>query len=176
MDHVVGPLHILLAKKEGRIWFNIIELSVKWAEERVLGLGLRKLCDRPKSGAGVCSYKKTQAQIFWGTRNGAKKHLLLCCERAPGIQRFFVRGPTPDAHDEFRVLMMGLGPRISHPKTSRPALTLNPGLVYYAPEFKSLTLRFHGFVWIVHSKSVKTQAHFTDTSTIAPDFGGVYPS
>ena len=23
MDHVVGPLHILLAKKEGRIWFDI---------------------------------------------------------------------------------------------------------------------------------------------------------
>ena len=24
MDHVVGPLHALLAEKEGRIWFNII--------------------------------------------------------------------------------------------------------------------------------------------------------
>jgi hypothetical protein len=24
MDHVAGPLHILLAKKEGRIWLNII--------------------------------------------------------------------------------------------------------------------------------------------------------
>ena len=31
-------------------------------------------------------------------------------------------------------------------KTSRPSLKLNPGLVYYAPEFKSLTLRFRGFV------------------------------
>ena len=24
MDHVAGPLHILLAKKEGMIWFNLI--------------------------------------------------------------------------------------------------------------------------------------------------------
>ena len=28
MDHVVGPLHILLAEKEGRIWFNIICLKL----------------------------------------------------------------------------------------------------------------------------------------------------
>ena len=28
MDHVAGPLHILLAKKEGRIWFNIICLKL----------------------------------------------------------------------------------------------------------------------------------------------------
>ena len=27
MDHVAGPLHILLAEKEGRIWFNIICLK-----------------------------------------------------------------------------------------------------------------------------------------------------
>ena len=28
MDHVAGPLHILLAEKEGRIWFNIICLKL----------------------------------------------------------------------------------------------------------------------------------------------------
>ena len=28
MDHVAGPLHILLAEKEGRIWFNIICLQI----------------------------------------------------------------------------------------------------------------------------------------------------
>src|ERR1700737_3680888 len=28
MNHVAGPLHILLAEKEGRIWFNIICLQV----------------------------------------------------------------------------------------------------------------------------------------------------
>ena len=28
MDHVVGPLHILLAEKEGRIWFSIICLKL----------------------------------------------------------------------------------------------------------------------------------------------------
>jgi hypothetical protein len=28
MDHVVGPLHILLAEKEGRIWFNIMCLKL----------------------------------------------------------------------------------------------------------------------------------------------------
>ena len=56
--------------------------------------------------------------------------------------------------------------KFSHPKTSRPALKLSHGLVYYAPESKSLTLRFHGFVWIVHSKFVKTQAYFTDNSSV----------
>ena len=54
----------------------------------------------------------------------------------------------------------------SSKKKSRPTLTLNPGLVYYAPEFKSLILRFHGFVQIVHSRSVKTQAYFTNNSNI----------
>ena len=29
MDHVAGPLHILLAKKEGRIWFSVICLNPK---------------------------------------------------------------------------------------------------------------------------------------------------
>ena len=28
MGHVAGPLHILLAGKEGRIWFNIIRLKL----------------------------------------------------------------------------------------------------------------------------------------------------
>jgi hypothetical protein len=28
MYHVVGPLHILLAEKEGKIWFNIICLKL----------------------------------------------------------------------------------------------------------------------------------------------------
>ena len=28
MDHVAGPLHILLGEKEGRIWFNIICLQI----------------------------------------------------------------------------------------------------------------------------------------------------
>ena len=28
MDHVAGPLHILLAGKEGRIWFNIKYLKL----------------------------------------------------------------------------------------------------------------------------------------------------
>ena len=28
MNHVAGPLHIVLAEKEGRIWFNIICLQV----------------------------------------------------------------------------------------------------------------------------------------------------
>ena len=28
MDHVAGPLHILLAEKEGWIWFNIIYLKL----------------------------------------------------------------------------------------------------------------------------------------------------
>ena len=28
MDHVVGPLHILLVEKEGRMWFNIICLKL----------------------------------------------------------------------------------------------------------------------------------------------------
>ena len=28
MDHVVGPLHILLAEKEGRIWFYILCLKL----------------------------------------------------------------------------------------------------------------------------------------------------
>ena len=28
MDHVVGPLHVLLTGKEGRIWFNIICLKL----------------------------------------------------------------------------------------------------------------------------------------------------
>jgi hypothetical protein len=27
MDHVAGPIHILLAEREGRIWFNIICLK-----------------------------------------------------------------------------------------------------------------------------------------------------
>ena len=27
MDHVTGPLYILLAQKEGRIWFNVINLK-----------------------------------------------------------------------------------------------------------------------------------------------------
>ena len=28
MDHVAGPLHILFAEKEGRIWFNIVCLKL----------------------------------------------------------------------------------------------------------------------------------------------------
>src|ERR1700738_3989491 len=28
MDHVVGPLHILLTEKDGRVWFNIISLKL----------------------------------------------------------------------------------------------------------------------------------------------------
>jgi hypothetical protein len=28
MDHVAGSLHILLTKKEGRVWFNIIYLKL----------------------------------------------------------------------------------------------------------------------------------------------------
>ena len=28
MDHVAGPLHTLLAEKEGRIWFNVICLKL----------------------------------------------------------------------------------------------------------------------------------------------------
>ena len=28
MDHVAGPLHILLVEKEGRIWFNVICLTL----------------------------------------------------------------------------------------------------------------------------------------------------
>ena len=32
MDHVVGPLHILLAEKEERIWFNIICLKIYQCE------------------------------------------------------------------------------------------------------------------------------------------------
>ena len=35
-----------------------IELSGKCAEERVLGMDLRNCVTCPKSGAGVCSYKK----------------------------------------------------------------------------------------------------------------------
>ena len=72
--------------------------------------------------------KKHMHKSFEGPQMVKKKKLLMCCERAPGIQRCFVKGPTPDAHDGFRVLMMGLGPRFSHPKASRPALTLNRAL------------------------------------------------
>ena len=32
MDHVVGPLHILLAEKEGSIWVNIICLQIYQSE------------------------------------------------------------------------------------------------------------------------------------------------
>ena len=28
MDHVAGPLHSLLAKKDGRVWFNIVCLKL----------------------------------------------------------------------------------------------------------------------------------------------------
>ena len=28
MDHLAGPLHILLAEKEGRIWFKVICLKL----------------------------------------------------------------------------------------------------------------------------------------------------
>ena len=32
MDHIAGPLHILLAEKEGRIWFDIICLKLYQCE------------------------------------------------------------------------------------------------------------------------------------------------
>jgi len=32
MDHVAGPLHILLAEKEGMIWFNITCLKLYQSE------------------------------------------------------------------------------------------------------------------------------------------------
>ena len=35
MDHVAGPLHILLAEKEGRIWFNIICLKLYQFERTI---------------------------------------------------------------------------------------------------------------------------------------------
>jgi hypothetical protein len=102
---------------------------------------LGKICQQRRSTDKAGRSPRGQPQIC----RSLNPEKLKDCRCMYSCTRFLWSTPKINKHAWRPQPRIG-GPRFSHLKTSRPTLTLNPGLVYYALEFKSLTLRFHGFV------------------------------